>query len=943
MERAMITLAPCLGLAAKTEADALHAAEAHAPYLAQLRRNRPETFTALAVHGYAAALRTAFANVDAVGLDEDILTAMALLRQAKADMHLILAGADLALRASLEEVTGALSAFADVALRAALRVANAAMLGDGDLTAPADHGFSIVAMGKHGAGELNYSSDIDLIVFFAPNWLHPGRRLDARQAAVKLTQGLVRVMQEVTADGYVFRIDLRLRPDPASTPVAVSFAAAERYYQSVGENWERAAFIKARACAGDIEMAEAFLASLRPFLWRRHLDYAAIDDIRAVQRQIHRFHGSAPLDQPAFDVKLGRGGIRDIELFVQTQQLILGGRAPQMRARATLEALAALEQAQVVAPEDAAVLANAYRAWRAVEHRIQMRADEQTHALPSDTGARAAVAALCGYGDLDRFDGDVIAQRQAVAAICAPEGGRTMGLPHSLAKPQGSSVDVDTILTDPRFAHPGAIRARLENWQTGSVRALRTPRARGLWAGLAPRVLSMCLAQNKPDDAFASVGDFLDRLSGGVQVLALLEARADVLAALVRLLAIAPRLASDLAQRPTLIDAMGEARFFAPAGEASGARLRQLQAIAAAENGFEAVINAVRRFQREDAFRTTALLLTRAISPRAAGHAFAELAEACVSAVADAALSEVERQYGRAPGRHCVIALGKFAGGELSAHSDLDVMVVYDALDGARSSGARDLSAGDFYARFAQRLISGLSAPTEEGLLYKIDVQLRPSGAKGPVAVRLSSFARYYAEEAWTWELMALTRARVVTGEASISADCIAAVRAALATPRTTSAIQTDAAAMRGRLDQAKRSYGPFDLKHAPGGMIDVEFIAQTLSLMAQGQVASPIPSTAQSLSELARVDRITRAQEGALRTAFDLYTDLQQILRAAAREPWDPPTAPAGLQALLCAAAGVPDVEGLAALLTSQQHGVRLLFQTLVGEPGDGTAALSR
>lgn len=926
----MMMIAPACGQGGDALDRAMDAVFQASPYLSRLAQQRRETVMMLRTAGFASVLARAHTVVDQAGGKDDFAAVMADLRAAKADVHLALGLADLAGLADHFAVTEGLTAFADVALSAALRAGEHHMRACGDLAGPLQ-GYCIVAMGKHGARELNYSSDIDLIVFYAPNWLALGPQLDARETAVRLTQRVVRAMQEVTADGYVFRTDLRLRPDPGSTAVAISFAAAERYYQSVGENWERAAFIKARACAGDIEMGSAFIASLRPFLWRRHLDYAAIDDIRAIQRQIHRFHGSAPLEDPVFDVKLGRGGIRDIELFVQTQQLILGGRAPALRTPATLDALAVLADAGIVPQGAAAQLSAAYRVWRAIEHRLQMRLDEQTHAMPSDVKTRAAVARLCGYEDLAIFDADVVALRKTVAALCETLT-EPMRKPGALAR-AAETPDWRALLQHAGFRDPDMIAARIDIWCSGGVRAARSPRARALLDQCLPSLLVACAAQEGADDAFSVFGDFLESLPAGVQVLALLEARPDILLSLVELFALAPRMAQDLSRRTTMIDAMGEARFFAPiAGESAGVRVRQLQGLAANETSFESAINSVRRYHREEAFRITVQLLRRLASPRAAGHAFADLADACVAAIAHAAHSEVERMAGAAPGRWCVAALGKFAGGELTAHSDLDVMVVYDAPEGARSSGEKALAPGDFYARFAQRLITGLSAPTEEGLLYDIDMQLRPSGAKGPVAVRLSSFQRYYREEAWTWELQALSRMRIVAGDAILGATVTAAAQDALVQPRDRAVMRADIAAMRARLDRDKPPEGALDLKRMRGGLIDIEFIAQGLLLCdASDAVVRPAPSTAALLADLARTHALSVKDEALLRQAFDLYSDLQHVLRAATMAPWDPAAAPPALQKLLEALAGAASLQALTAQLDATAAAVRATFDRLM------------
>lgn len=919
---------------------ALSAVTAHTPYLKRLATQRVETMATLAQNdGFAAAIETATTAARTAADAATFEDGMRALRLAKQDLHLALGVFDLTGMAPVTVITRALSDFADAALSTALTLAERSLRETGALTAPV-RGLSVFAMGKLGARELNYSSDVDLIVVFAPNWLACGERLEPSQAGVRLTQLLVRAMHETTEDGYVFRTDLRLRPDPGSTPVAVTFAAAERYYQSVGENWERAAFIKARVCAGDVEMGDAFLASLRPFIWRRHLDYAAIDDIRSVQRQIHRFHGSAPLDSPVFDVKLARGGIRDIELFVQTQQLIRGGRDASLRTPSTLDALTALEAAGVLSAVDRAAFAHAYEAWRAIEHRIQMRDDEHTHDMPSHADARAHIAAMCGYDRLEMFDAATVALRARVVQLCEDCG--TTIAERTLPRVRAIGGDQDAQIDAGGFAEPEAIRARLAMWEAGGIRAVRSARAMALLKALLPSILALCANQQGKDATFAAFATFLEGLPAGVQVLSLLEARPDVLVALVALFAVAPLRASDLAQRPTLLDAMSEPRFFeAIGGEAAGLRVRALQAIVSENGDFEAVINAVRRYHREEHFRITTQILRRMASPRAAGGAYSDLAEACVNAIAGAARTETERQFGKEPGRHVVLALGKFAGGELTASSDLDMMLIYDAEEGARSAGPRTLGPIDFYSRLTQRFISGLSAPTEEGLLYDVDMQLRPSGAKGPVAVRLSSFDRYYREEAWTWELLALTRARVVSGDEQLARKVMESAAGALTAARDRAKVLADVAAMRGRLDREKPALGVFDIKRAQGGIVDIEFIAQALQLC--GGARSPMPNTAAALTELAKSGALSADEERTVRGAFDVYTDVQQILRAASMDARGVATAPPAFQALAAACANVDELDELAGALHRHQCAVREIFLARIGETGDGSTPLAR
>ncbi len=919
------------------------AAASHAPYLARLMQRRADLLQSADADWADRVLSEALAAADAIAAAPgNVEEAMRTLRRAKDAVHLAAALADLSRTWPLERVTGALTDFADASLRAAAALAAQESARRGDIVAadgPAP-GVALIAMGKMGAGELNYSSDIDFSVFFDTEKLSAAGAREPRVAAVRLVAPLVRVLEEVTPDGYVFRTDLRLRPDPGSTPVAVSIASAEHYYQTLGQNWERAAFIKARAAAGDLEAGAAFLASLAPFIWRKHLDFAAVQDVQSIKRQILSAHKSAELGDPVFDVKLGRGGIRDIELFAQTQQLILGGRNRALRAQQTIVALQALAEAGAISVRACEALQEAYRFYRDVEHRVQMLEDAQTHKLPADPEARARVAALAGFDTLAAFDTALIERRRIVADIDHELFGRET----SLADPMGSLIFTgvedhpETLNTIAKlgFADAAAVSQTIRGWHHGRVRAMRSERARELLTGLTPRLLRAFSNAGDADLAFARFAAFFGGLTAGVQVLALLEARPVFLDLLARLLAMAPRLADKLARRPALLDALIEKRFTAPlADDAPGAREAELSARVADADGFEARLNAARRFHREEAFRIAVQILEQAATPEQAGSAYADLAESCVRVMAEAALAETERQHGPQPGAFVVAALGKFGGRELAEESDLDLMVVYDAPEDADDR----LPAGDFYTRFTQRLISALSAPTEEGALYEIDTKLRPSGSKGPVAVRLSSFERYYAEEAWTWELQALTRLRPVAGDDALGERVAAMARASVARPRDVAKTLADVASMRERMDRERPSRSIWDLKLAPGGFVDIEFAAQALQLAFAHRAPDVVcANTGEALENLAAAGMLAPDAAERFASAWRLLSSLQQTLRICVAGEFSLEAAPRPLIGRLAAIADVAGGGELETLLRATQAAVRADFLQIVGDASDGS-----
>jgi glutamate-ammonia-ligase adenylyltransferase len=924
------------------------AAASHAPYLRRLMVRRPDLLVSPDEAWADRMLRDAIGAAHAIAAaPPPIEDAMVILRRAKDAAHLAAALADLSRAWPLMQVTGAITDFADASLRAAVAVAAAESTKRGDIVAGAFDsengpapGIALIAMGKMGAGELNYSSDIDFSVFFDSEKLAAAGAREPRVAAVRFVAPLVRVLEEVTPDGYVFRTDLRLRPDPGSTPVAVSIASAEHYYQTLGQNWERAAFIKARAAAGDREAGGAFLESLAPFIWRKHLDFAAVEDVHSIKRQILSAHKSAELGEPVFDVKLGRGGIRDIELFAQTQQLILGGRNKKLCSPHTLAALDLLAEAGVIADGARAALQEAYVFFREIEHRIQMLEDAQTHRVPADPDTRAQVAALAGFETLQAFDDALIERRRIVADI----DHQLFGAKQSLADPMGSLIftgvedQPETLNTIAKlgFTDPAAVSQTIRGWHHGRVRAMRSERARELLTRLTPKLLRAFSNAGDADQAFARFAAFFGALNAGVQVLALLDARPKFLDLMARVLSLAPKLGDKLARRPVLLDALIEPRFGVPLGQdAPASRLADLRERLSDADSFESKLNSARRFHREEAFRIAVQLLEQSASVEEVGAAYADVAETCVVAMAEAALEEVERQHGPQPGSFTVLALGKFGGRELADDSDLDLMLVYDA-------PAENASPSDFYTRLTQRLISALSAPTEEGSLYEIDTKLRPSGSKGPVAVRLSSFERYYAEEAWTWELQALTRVRPVAGDPALGARALATAHAAIARAHDAGKIRADVADMRARMDRERPSRNFWDLKLSPGGFVDIEFVAQALQLTARNESVIDA-NTGEALSKLAAIGALSPEAEARLSDAWRLYSSLQQTLRIAAPGEFSTASAPHPLVGRLAKLAGVSGAEELETKLRATQAAVRADFQQILAPVSDGSAEFGR
>ncbi|MBW3616262.1 MAG: bifunctional [glutamine synthetase] adenylyltransferase/[glutamine synthetase]-adenylyl-L-tyrosine phosphorylase [Proteobacteria bacterium] len=905
---------------------ALAPVAAAAPYLARLMQQRPEGLVRTLELSPEARSAEIVAAARAVAGEE---TGTAL-RRLKADAHLAIALADLGGAWDWVGATGAMTRFADAVLEAALAEAVRLEVARGRMSAceangagPAP-GLFVLAMGKHGAGELNYSSDIDISFFFEPERLPAVG--DPAALAIRLAQATSTLLNERTADGYVFRTDLRLRPDPAATPPAVPVGAALTYYETAGQNWERAAFIKARVAAGDQRAGTAFLRELTPFVWRRSLDYGAIADVHAIKRQILAGQAEGGIKPAGADLKLGRGGIREIEFFVQTQQLILGGRNPALRSRRTVEALEALRDAGHVDAGTAEELTAAYGRLRAWEHRVQMVGDEQTHRLPAEDAGRRRIAALSGFGDLRRFDAEV---RRTLRGVDRLYAGLFAG-EEPLSSRFGSLVftgvedDPETMRTLERmgFTQAAQVSATIRHWHHGRIRATSTARGRELFTRLAPRLLEAARRTGAPDAAFSRFSSFFSGLSAGAPVQSMLLAEPAVLEQLVEVLAFAPDLARTLSRHPGALDALLDARFREPIGM-SGAG-EAVRAGVGEGLGLEAAMGAVRRIAREQRFRIGLQILTGAAKGDEAGLAYTDLAEVCLQALAPRALAEVERRGGGFPGAVAVLALGKAGSREMTARSDLDLLIVYAAEAGAAST-EKGWRAETVYGRFAQQLIAALSAPMADGGLYSVDMRLRPAGTDGPLAVSLPVFQSYYAREAETWERMALTRSRVLWASPPGFAEQVEHAREALLRrPAERGGMVRDARAMRALLEREKPPNGVWDLKAAPGGLLDVEFAAQLLQLAHAAEGGPLRQGVAEALEDLAASGRLAARHAAPLLAGWRLQSNLAQLLAAALEEGADPLGEPDPFRRKLARTAGVRGVRALDARLRRVQSAVR-------------------
>ena len=862
-----------------------------------------------------------------------------VIRKARMHAALVIALTDLAGIWDVARVTAALTSFAETALAAAVDWLLAEARRAGRLKdAGQGSGYAVLAMGKFGARELNYSSDIDLIVLFDPEAPLAG---DTEPATffVRLTKRLVTILQDVTEDGYGFRVDLRLRPDPRATQIAISVEAAAIYYENMGQNWERAAMIKARAVAGDIALGEEFLARLVPYVWRKYLDFAAIADVQSLKRQIHAVKGHGEIAVLGHNIKLGRGGIREIEFFVQTQQLIAGGRNPSLRGRETVAMLDALAEARWITPDAARELKDAYAFLRRIEHRIQMIADEQTHSLPDERPAFESLARFSSFASGDEFEAALRRTFELVQGHYAAlfKDAEDLGTEKGSLVFTGGEDDPETIETLKKlgFKRASEVAAMIRSWHFGRFPATRSARSRELLTEIMPALLTALGETGDADLAFIAFDRFLAGLPAGVQLFSLLKSNPKLLDLLATILGTAPRLAAELSHRPKVLDAVLDPGFFGPPPKA--AEIAQLVAAAVPDGTpIEETIDRVRVVAKEQSFRIGVRILAEALSAAEAGAAFSDLADVVLARLHKAVTEEMMARHGVIPGgRSAVIAMGKLGGREMTAGSDLDLVLVYDfAHDAAMSDGKRPLSPNQYFTRLTQRLIAAITAPTAEGVLYEVDMRLRPSGSKGPVATSLDSFRAYHAGEAWTWERLALTRARVVAGDAGLAAEMTETIRSALAAPRDAAKIVADVLAMRTLMLKENPPAGLWDIKRSRGGLTDVEFIAQTLLIIHAAEHPAILhQSTLPALARLADRGLLAAADARRLQEAGALYQRLTQILRLCVTGAYVPATAPAGLNRLVANACSVPDIGSAEALLSDTQAEVLSLFSKLVGK----------
>jgi glutamate-ammonia-ligase adenylyltransferase len=887
-----------------------------APYLFDLARANSDWLARALQDSADGAFADIIDDVVAEGqsaTEEDSLSTV--LRIGKGRTALLAAVAETGGAWTTAQATAALSDLADAALDAALNLLMRQAAERGILAIPADQatsansGLAIFALGKHGGQELNYSSDIDIVAFYDPTKGVLADPTEATKLYSRMVQKLVGLMEDRRMYGYVFRTDLRLRPDPGSTPVAISFDAALAYYEARGQNWERAAWIKARPCAGDIGVGQAFLKELAPYIWRKHLDFATIADIQAMKRQINIAKKVGDIRVEGHNVKLGRGGIREIEFFTQTQQLIAGGRDKSLRVKPTAHALAALADANWITPKAATELTQTYWYLRAVENRLQMLRDEQTHVMPATPDEVQIIGRLMGEPDLRLFETGYRAALERVASYYAElfTEGETLGSDEGSLVFTGSDDDPETVETLTRLGFSDAHKAieTVKKWHYGGYPATRASAARAHLTELLPALLSTLGNAGNADIALAKFDDFLARLPTGVQLFALLRTHPSLRTLLVQLMASAPRMSEAVIHRAHVMDGLIDPAF-ADDVTHRDVLIAKVDAFLADARSYEEIIDRARIIGQEQKFLIAAGLLSGTVTSTGAGEQFTALAETLLNRLFGSVRIEFERRHGIIKGGKVgLLAFGKMASREMTASSDLDFILLYDAPD-MESDGAKSLNTSHYYARLTQRLVAAISAPTAQGVLYEADMRLRPSGNAGPLATGIAGFKAYHRDNAWTWEHLALSRARVIAADQDFGYQIDAAIAEVMARPRDHAKTIADVIAMRALIAKERKPRHPFDLKLAKGGLVDLEFIAQSAQLIAGSAIGLPQALTARVLSRCAAIGLVPEGQR--LAEIHDLYSMVLQVMSSALISPFKQEAWSEAFKDLLAGLTNYPD-----------------------------------
>jgi len=909
----------------------------HSPYLTRLA-DKNQAFFLSCLRGDASAtdIYQPFQQLTAETSEADV---MQVLRRAKACMALYLACDDIAGREPTKAICQKLSEFADKCLHLALGWLITRAYTAGDLKPPPDayspeptldgaaqsSGFAILALGKHGGEELNYSSDIDPIFLYDPEKLVYTGRKDVRSFCQKLSKSLIRLMDQTTADGYVFRMDMRLRPDPSSTPLAIPIGALESYYHSKALNWERAAFIKARVAAGDNALGNSFLKALAPWIWRRSIDFAALDELSGLKRQVEE-QAAKSARGGSIDIKVGPGGIREIEFFTQIQQLLFAGRDADLRARDTQSALTALAHAGHISRPLADQLIHSYWQYRQLEHRLQMVHDAQTHSLPADQTQLDTLANFSGFADAASLKAWLLQANRFVRhhyQALLPRSAQTS--PQQMQPLPDLHAGLAEHLDALGFDNPLQAAQLLHRWRSQEYRSLSAPRALSLLEDILPRLVLAFSQSPDPNAALISCDRLFERMPAGVPLLSLLRANPEFFARMTKVMTVSTAMADALSRRPERWGAALEPGYMA-AMTLDFDFAADLQSRLDTATSYEDALDISRIYKADSQMRISLQLIEQLISSEVAAVLLGKLADAVLLCVFQLAEKRLAARHGRFGGcAMYAVALGRYGGGQLTTESDLDLIFYYSTPKGlkatAMSDGPKPLSTSQYFSRLGQQVITAITSPTREGVLYELDARLRPCGAQGPMVVHSSSVEKYYHTPenqggAWVWEYMAQTRAREIMltqkagGKAAQGINYQNLLSAISADPK----LSQDIYDMHQKLKSGRDDGQHWDIKLRRGGLVDIEFIIQYLLLrdIVPQAIACP-PKLQTAISLLAKYGSLTSDQAKSLLDAVGLYEKLLLLLRLCFKSSRNvPKKLPVGVADLLIAQTGASDQQSL-------------------------------
>jgi glutamate-ammonia-ligase adenylyltransferase len=795
-------------------------------------------------------------------------TLQAELRRFKARQILRIGSRDLCGLATLEEVMKELSSLAAASLQRAYEVCDQQLqqdygqpVQDNDDGTQSPASMTILGMGKFGGNELNFSSDIDLIYCYSSNKGETtggqrNEKISLHRYFVKLAEQITKALHEITDDGFVFRVDTRLRPDGNNGDLAISLRGAEIYYESWGQSWERAAMLKARPVAGDILLGKELLHHLHPFIFRKYLDFGMLEDIKLMKQKINA--SLSREREGERNLKLGFGGIREIEFFIQALQLVNAGKKPRLQQRNSLDMLNLLYEEQLLDCAESLTLAKAYRFLRSVEHRIQIVQEQQTHMLPSDQRELEVLARRCNFADYRHFKAELDQHRRAVNAIfrelfhAADEEELELNPEVTFVFDPEADIDqVKDLLEAKGFSNPDAAYDSLTQLREGDPHKRLTRRDRRSLERLAPLVLNELLASPNPDQALNNFDAFLSAIKARSSFFALLVENSAIVKVLIALFGSSQLLSRIFIQRPELLDTM-VSQSHAVENKTLGQMKLELGEQLQEGEDFEIKLDLLRRYRNEEFLRIALNDLNGQMSTATGALQLSWLAEACLEYSCDMARHELVTRFGApfAEGEtqetaFAVVGMGKLGGHELNYHSDLDIIFIYEhegqtkPVNGTDKSRFRQISNHEYFAKLAQRIITILTLVTREGYVYKIDTRLRPSGNQGPLVTNLKAFNAYHHESAQPWERQAMTKARVICGPKDFCNTLQGVINHLTFERPLPQNLQQEIYRLRRRMEQeiAKESKNLLNIKTGRGGMVDVEFITQYLQLCFAGQV----------------------------------------------------------------------------------------------------------